>query len=547
MNMSQQAIHAQNGDYIAWPYSASTQWATQFYAPAKAREDTLVYVHILDRWGNMYANILQRNLQDNEKPTGSSPARGQVTINETGGSGIKEIKITEFAGYGSGSMLPSLEGMTGEMTWDATQNSFTVSGLPRNDRIYSVYFCDNAGHSQTLNFQPTTDNKVTITVNDEVMGGQYAQAAAAPAASGSGSSPAVGAITEDPLTTLAVAEVPIGEIAADTLVGEAPAAPTEQEEEELPDVYSFKLNEVYTVNLFNPTQTAHDVTLKSTAGGIIKTYVDGTYAPAKGGKVTIPGGAQVQIRVAARTGYELESLTMIYANGTVENLVGTYNAEIREDVTIKAVFAETSDTVTVTVENGAINGQTERTVKPYSQITAVAAEAPEGKVFAYWTQNGQDDIPVSYDAEYTFLATSDTALKAVYADAAVEKTAGVVMDAANSSHIHVVNGMYTLSYTGRLIVPEGAQIEEFGMVLINQSAADCTEDTLVIGGTVNGVRTAKLTGSVLTEDGQCKMNVNNVAGGQTRTGRLYLVVKLADGTTQTLYSSTWSELQTPAE
>ncbi|MBR5620740.1 MAG: hypothetical protein IKW76_13485, partial [Clostridia bacterium] len=71
-------------------------------------------------------------------------------------------------------------------------------------------------------------------------------------------------------------------------------------------------------------------------------------------------------------------------------------------------------------------------------------------------------------------------------------------------------------------------------------------DNFVIGGTVNGTNVAKLVGQTLTEEGQCKININNVKPGQTRTGRLYLTVKLADGTTQTLYSGTWSELTTPA-
>ena len=67
----------------------------------------------------------------------------------------------------------------------------------------------------------------------------------------------------------------------------------------------------------------------------------------------------------------------------------------------------------------------------------------------------------------------------------------------------------------------------------------------MIGGAVNGVNNVKLTGDSLTENGQCKLNVNNVKAGQTRTGRLYLVVTLADGTTETIYSNTWSELTTP--
>ena len=120
------------------------------------------------------------------------------------------------------------------------------------------------------------------------------------------------------------------------------------------------------------------------------------------------------------------------------------------------------------------------------------------------------------------------------------------MDPASESHVTVVNNRYSLSYSGKITLPEGAQIEEFGMVLTNQSADDCADDTLVIGGAVNGVNCVKLTGESLTENGQCKLNVNNVRPGQTRTGRLFLTVRYADGTTETLYSGTWAELSTPS-
>ena len=545
-----QAVRAQNGEYISWPYGdTSTQWYTQFYAPARTREDTLVYVHIYDRWGNTYTNILQRNLQDTQSAAPKMMSRGNVTLNEVGGSGLRNVQIlNQTSTPEKGTMVTGVSGMTDGDAWNAAQNTFTVTGLPDPNATYTLYVEDNAGCTSATDFRPASDGSVTITVNDERMGGEYAAAAAAPAASAAASDDlngvSAGAIDEDPLTMMAVETVQPDEIAADTLDGAAPAA-SETEEAELPEVYTFSLNNIYTVNLFNPTDTEYYVTLKSTAGGIVKAYVNGEFTPAKAGKVTIPGGSQVQIRVASRTGYELESLVMIDPNGTTTNLVGTYNAEIRDDVTIKAVFRETSSMITVRVENGAINGSEQWTVRPYTQVTVAANAAPEGKVFAYWVQDGQENMPVSYDEVYTFIATSDATMTAVYADAPTEKTAGVVMDAANASHITVVNGAYTLSYSGKIIVPEGAQIEEFGMVLTNQSAADCTAENLVIGGSVNGVGVAKLTGSTLTGDGQCKLNVNNVRGGQTRTGRLFVTVRLADGTTQTLYSSTWSELITP--
>ncbi len=547
-NTPSQSCYVTNGDYVYWPYTTSTQWSTMFYAPARTREDTLVYVHIYDRWGNTYTNILQRDLQDTQAAEAAQIARGEVVVNELGGSQIANITIYEL----NTQKKVNVSGMTDGQVWNVENNSFTITGLPagNNDYCYTMKITDGAGSEQSFNFQANADGSVTITINDETMGGGYAAAAAQPLAGSTGTDPAngisVGAIEEAALTTMSIEEVDAETIAADTIGEAQPAGEEAPEETERPDVYTFKVNDVYTVNLFASTERDYEVTLKSTVGGIVKAYVNGAFTAPKAGKVAIPAGAQVQIRVSARAGYELESLTMVYPDGRTTDLVGAYNAEIDDDVTIKAVFAQTAALLTVRVENGAVSGQQEVKVSPYSRVAVVAEQAPEGKVFAYWVQDGDEDVPVSFEEIYTFIVMSDVTLKAVYADAPVAATANITMDAASAAQVTVVNGKYTLSYSGRITLPEGAQIEEFGLLLTNQSADSCTAENFVIGGQVNGVNVAKLAGQTLTEEGQCKINVNNVAAGQTRTGRLYLTVKLADGSTQTIYSNTWSELSTPA-
>jgi hypothetical protein len=544
-----QAAEVQNGDYIYWPYTGSTKWSTQFYAPARTREDTLVYVHIYDRFGNHYTNILQRDLQDTQAATANTLARGEVVINELGGSGVADVTIYEL----NTQKKVSVAGMTDGQEWNVVNNQFTITGLPQgnNDYKYTMKITDKAGGVQTFNFQARSDGSVLVTVNDENMGGAYAAAAAAPQAGTQGSDPVngvgIGEIEEAALTTLAIEEVQPDEIAVD-VIGEAAVngGHAEDDEEYRPDVYTFTVNGTYVVNLFADTARDYEVTLKSTVGGTLKAYVNGQYAAPQAGKIRVPAGSQVQIRLTSKTGYELEGLTMEYPDGRVADLVGAYNAEINDDVTIKAVFVETASLLTVTVENGAVSGRQELKVKPYSRVTAVAEAAPEGKVFAYWAQDGADDVPVSYDEVYTFIVTSDADLKAIYADETAAQTAGIAMDAAADTHVTLVNGRYSLAYTGKITLPEGAQIEEFGLLLTNQSGSDCTAQNFVIGGKVNGVNVAKIAGQTLTEEGQCRINVNNVAAGQTRTGRLYLTVRLADGSTQTIYSNTWSELNTPA-
>ena len=275
---------------------------------------------------------------------------------------------------------------------------------------------------------------------------------------------------------------------------------------------------------------------------MIKAYLNGEYAPVKAGKITAKSGMDVQIRAAAKSGYELESLVMTYENGETVDLMGDYASELTGNVTITAAFRKSETKITVTVENGAVNGQNEMKVSPYSRVTVTAATAPEGKQFAYWAQGGADGTPVSYEEVYTFTATGDTALTAVYSESAVEQTAAVVMDPASANHVTQVNGAYTLMYSGSITLPEGATIEEFGMVLTDKGSDECTAEDFVIGGE----RTVKLTATQMTQQGQYKMTVNNVKAGATRTGRLFATITLADGTTTTVYSTTWSTLTTPA-
>ena len=483
---------AANGDYIYW----SDGQEVTFSVAARTREDALIYVHIYDKWGNHYTNILQRDLEDLVSAQAIVESKGQVTVNELGGAGVANVAITEL-----NTQTPAaVTGMT-DGVWNSANNRVTIT-VPEggNNYQYTLRITDRAGNEQSVNFQADEAGTVTLTVNDEIMGGKYAAAAA-------------------------------GETSEDT---------------QKPGVYTFTVNGEYTANLFSSTYKVYEVTLRSTTGGSVKAYVDGEYASPSAGKIAVPAGSQVQVQVTANAGNELESLTMTYPNGRTLNMVGAYYTEITDDVTIQATFVTTETLLTITVENGAIGGKQQMMVSPYSRVTVVAHAAPEGQVFAYWAQDGEDDVPVSYDEIYTFIAMTDVNLKAIYADAAATQEASVVMDAKNEeAQITIVNGMYTLSYSGKITVPDDAQIVEYGLLLTNQKASSCTNENFVIGGKINGVNVAKLAGKTLNEEGQCIINVNNVKQGQTRTGRMYLTVRLADGTTQTIYSNTWVELNTP--
>lgn len=84
-------------------------------------------------------------------------------------------------------------------------------------------------------------------------------------------------------------------------------------------------------------------------------------------------------------------------------------------------------------------------------------------------------------------------------------------------------------------------------MLSNQPSEYYTDENFVIGGSINGVNTVKIKGESLTEQGQFKINVNGVAPGATRAGRMYMVCKDAQNNEVLIYSSTWSVLTTPAD
>ncbi len=75
---------------------------------------------------------------------------------------------------------------------------------------------------------------------------------------------------------------------------------------------------------------------------------------------------------------------------------------------------ESPATYTITVENGtADNGNTSVVVNENGSVTVTANVAPEGKKFKGWSING---TVVSTEQSYTFNATADTTITAVYED-----------------------------------------------------------------------------------------------------------------------------------
>ena len=71
--------------------------------------------------------------------------------------------------------------------------------------------------------------------------------------------------------------------------------------------------------------------------------------------------------------------------------------------------------ITVSVEGGSVNGGASVTVDKDGTVTVVANPAPEGKTFKGWSTDGGQTI-ISEDASYSFNATENVTLTAVYDD-----------------------------------------------------------------------------------------------------------------------------------
>lgn len=104
---------------------------------------------------------------------------------------------------------------------------------------------------------------------------------------------------------------------------------------------------------------------------------------------------------------------------TVQPQVGVAGEKARECSVCK--YKETApvdaleEQITINVEGGKANGETSVKVDVNGAVTVVADAAPEGKTFKGWSTDGGRTI-VSENASYTFNATENVTLTAVYGD-----------------------------------------------------------------------------------------------------------------------------------
>ena len=112
----------------------------------------------------------------------------------------------------------------------------------------------------------------------------------------------------------------------------------------------------------------------------------------------------------------------------------------------------------VTVAGGTIEGVTGSTctVDENDSVTVVVGEAPEGKEFKGWSIDGGETI-ISAEAAYTFTASEDTVLTAVFADKQSDVKPGGEITPENPEGLSggAIAGIVIGSVFGALIIAYG--------------------------------------------------------------------------------------------
>lgn len=117
-------------------------------------------------------------------------------------------------------------------------------------------------------------------------------------------------------------------------------------------------------------------------------------------------GATAAISATAKTGFEFDKWNDNDTNAS-------RNITVSESATFTAAFKVMKVTVTATAgENGSVAGDGE--VDYGTEVTLVATPAAD-HTFTKWVKTADETVTVSEEASYSFVATEDIAVKAIFA------------------------------------------------------------------------------------------------------------------------------------
>ncbi|MBR3754460.1 MAG: hypothetical protein IKK49_05075 [Clostridia bacterium] len=158
-----------NGEEPQW-----VNWAQAI--GGKVDNGDLVFVHVVDRWGNVVNRIVEITNLDKSSPEVNTATAGTVTINEAGGSGLADIQVHngdfslgEFE-YEVNTEQKPLENpqITNKATVECANNKLTIKGLVPG-KTYLIGAEDKAGNRSTTAVKADTNGYIVITIDNEIV------------------------------------------------------------------------------------------------------------------------------------------------------------------------------------------------------------------------------------------------------------------------------------------------------------------------------------------------------------------------------------------
>ncbi len=136
-----------------------TNWSWAFYP----KENTYIYAHLIDRWGNEFNKIFKSFKVDEYASTISGSSAKGFTVNETGGSNISSFQIE-----GDFDFITDIDSAFEDGTFTTVGNTFIIStGKPKTKLPFTVL--DNAGNPLSGKIPTDTEGNIKFTVNDDCM------------------------------------------------------------------------------------------------------------------------------------------------------------------------------------------------------------------------------------------------------------------------------------------------------------------------------------------------------------------------------------------
>ncbi len=187
-------------------YGGGVNWSLQHQYVT----GTLVFVHVIDRWGNFCNRIIKIDKIDRVGPANSVSGNTFTTF-ENGGSGFTSIDLFEYAMGASGNRVykkgnyavntdnsPITVSIDG-LTWSSPNNTITINTDTPNTR-YTMGAKDVAGWQTTKDIWTDAQGKIVITATDSYQVGLAANSMGANEFTLNDGEPAQGTTSEPPIS-----------------------------------------------------------------------------------------------------------------------------------------------------------------------------------------------------------------------------------------------------------------------------------------------------------------------------------------------------------